>query len=70
MVGLCLKFLEGKCPFENEFCWFIHNKTIENIKFSTDECNDIIIEEEVELMDTENESVFQQKIEELKTPSK
>ena len=57
MVKLCLKFIQGRCPFQNEYCWFIHNMT---------ETNDDLKED---AMDIENISVFQKVIEQTDPPS-
>ena len=56
MIKLCLKFIQGRCPFQNEYCWFIHDTT---------ELNDDLGED---AMDTENIPVFQKEIEQTEPP--
>ena len=58
LVKQCTNFLEGKCRFQNEFCWFIHMKTTTKDDSKAEEA-----------METENDSDFQKEIEQTKPPS-
>ena len=71
IVKECDKYREGKCGFENEFCWFLHNmKTAKNDR--KDEKN--VIDNEMDI-DSESEqskateSVFHKAQKKAKPPS-
>ena len=55
MIKPCQKFIQGRCPFQNEFCWFNHNEPQKETNY--------------EEMEIENVPVFQKEIEETKSPS-
>ena len=63
IVKPCQKFLEGKCPFQEEFCWFNHNQSK---KVSTNAENDKI--EDTFIIENEEASDFQQEIKKMKPP--
>ena len=63
IVKPCQKFLEGKCPFQEEFCWFNHNQSK---KVSTNAENDKI--EDTDIIENEEASDFQQEIKKMKPP--
>ena len=56
LVKLCMNFMRGKCQFQNECCWFIHNIT-------QDKNDDSKAVEEME-----TDSVFQKEKEKMKPP--
>ena len=63
IVKLCKKYLEGKCPFQEDFCWFAHNPSK---KDSTNAENEKI--EDMDIMENEETSDFQQEIKKMKPP--
>ena len=65
MIKLCVKFLQGKCPFQDQFCWFIHSQTKTTNSVLRKKCSESI----KDAMETEENSDFQEQIDKTKPPS-
>lgn len=65
MINLCQKFIQGKCPFQDDFCWFIHNQEKINSTQITD--SQEVLED---VMETEEMADFQKETKQNKPPSK
>ena len=65
MIKLCEKFLQGKCPFQDQFCWFIHSQTKTTNSVTRKNGSESI----EDAMETEENSDFQEQIEKTKPPS-
>ena len=64
VVRLCSKFTEGKCPFQDEFCWFIHSQTRVNKTVTKEDIN----ETSEDAMEMEEMSGFQMETKKNKPP--